>query len=60
MQLRRQMVEQKGEGVVDRLSRDEVIIVENENVEGRPLWSPWGAAAISLTRAVRTDSIGGG
>ncbi len=30
MQLRRQMVEQKGESIVDRLSRDEVIIVENE------------------------------
>jgi len=28
MQLRRQMVEQKGESVVDRLSRDEVIVVE--------------------------------
>ena len=30
MQLRQQMVEQKGKSVVDRLSRDEVIIVENE------------------------------
>ena len=32
MQLRRQVVEQKGESLVDRLGCDEVVIVEDENV----------------------------
>ena len=52
--LRRQVLEQKGESVVDGLGIDQVVVIEDEDHPAR------GMAVISLIREVRMASVGGG
>ena len=52
--LRRQMIDQKGERLIDRLGIDHVIIIQHQH-DIDP-----GCAAISFSSAVSSASVGGG
>ena len=51
--LRRQVLDQKGEGLVDRFGLNQVVVVKDEDEAS-------GRVVISLIRAVRSASAGGG
>ncbi len=48
-----QVLEQKGEGIVNRSGINNVVVIEDENEIVRD-------GSISLSKAVRIDSLGGG